>query len=115
MDITITCRDDNREKIIADVTYRINLTADCMLDWKIERFGEAISAKADCNSHIGMVENSFDKLLELYPMIDISASYTLTVREDDSSAQWWESISISTEINNDGVKYLKKNQSTYWN
>ena len=44
-----------------------------------------------------MVEDSFDKLLELYPMIDISASYTLTVREDDSSAQWWESVNISTE------------------
>ena len=115
MDITITCRDNDREKIIADVTYRINLTADCMLDWKIERFGEAISAKADCNSHIAMVEDSLDKLLELYPVLDISASYTLTVREDDSSAQWWESVSISTEKKSDGTGYLKKSSGTYWN
>ena len=61
MDIMITCSDIYREDIIKDVIHRINLTADCMLDWKIERFGEAISAKADCNSHIGMVEDSFDK------------------------------------------------------
>ena len=115
MDITVICCDDNREKIIADVTYRINLTADCMLDWKIERFGAAISAKADCNSHIGMVEDSFEKLLELYPMIDISASYTLTVREDDSSAQWWESVNISTEKKSDGTRYLKKHSGTSWN
>lgn len=115
MDITITCCDVDRENIIKDVTYRINLTADCQLDWKIERFDEAVSATTDCNSHIGMVEESFDKLLELYPMLDIKASYSLTVREDDSSAQWWESISISTEVKSDGSKYLKKSQSTYWN
>ena len=115
MDITIGCCDIDREKIIADVTYRINLTADRVLDWKIERYGETISAKTDCNSHIAMVEDSLDKLLELYSMLDISASYTLTVREDDSSAQWWESISISTEEKSDGSKYLKKSQSTYWN
>ena len=115
MDITITCSDIDREDTIKDVIHRINLTADCMLDWKIERFGEAISAKADCNSHIGMVEDSFDKLLELYPMIDISASYTLTVREDDSSAQWWESVNISTEKKSDGTRYLKKRSGTYWN
>lgn len=114
MDILIRCCDNNKEEVIKDVIYRINLSADKALDWNVERVGEAIYCKSDCNSQIGMVIKSFDKLLELYPALDINASYSYQVREEDGSAYWFETETIETVHNADGTAYIKRNTSTNW-
>lgn len=115
MDITIACRSKESDSIIKAVMKQVNQSAECELDWKIEHGGNAIYISTDCNSHIGNVVKSFHDLLETYQTLDIRASYSYSCREDDGSADWWESVSISTETNPDGSKYLRESSSTYWN
>lgn len=115
MNITIISREENNEEIINDITRKINQTAARELDWKIEHIGKAIFLSTCCYKNETQIESLFDEILKLYPKIDINASYSYSIREDDGSADWWETVSISTVENSDGTRYLDKSCSTYWN
>lgn len=56
----------------------------------------------------------FEKLVERYPELDVEASYSYDVREDDRSAQWWGTTRIYSEREN-GVTKIVSSSSTYWN
>lgn len=115
MDIFITVRGEDSENTAKDVIEQINTSADAILDWKIEHVGESIYCNAICDNHVGTVIQTFENLLELYPALDISASYSYTVREEDRSANWFVVEEMRTEYKEDGTAYLKRSSGTYWN
>lgn len=56
----------------------------------------------------------FEALVEKYPELRVSASYSYDVREDDRSAQWWGTTRIYSERENGETKIVSSS-STYWN
>ncbi|HCT90655.1 MAG TPA: hypothetical protein DF613_04615 [Lachnospiraceae bacterium] len=54
------------------------------------------------------------ELTEKYPLLDLWASYSHEIREDDRSAQWWETKTIKTERHPDGSASLVTDSSIHW-
>lgn len=54
------------------------------------------------------------ELTEKYPLLDLWASYSREIREDDRSAQWWETITIKTERHPDGSASLVTDSGIHW-
>lgn len=54
------------------------------------------------------------ELAEKYPQLDLWASYSCETREDDRSAQWWETKTIKTERRPDGSASLATDSSIHW-
>lgn len=60
------------------------------------------------------LEKAFKVIVEIYDKVILYADCSYSVREDDRSAEWWESITISTELK-DGKKCVTSSNGTYWN
>lgn len=56
----------------------------------------------------------FNGLIAEYPPLDLYASYTYDIREDDHSAQWWERKTLKTERRPDGSTVLSTGSSIHW-
>ena len=56
----------------------------------------------------------FEELVKKYPQLDVEASYSYDIREDDRSAQWWGTTNIYSEWE-DGEVQIVSRSSTYWN
>lgn len=56
----------------------------------------------------------FEELVKKYPQLDVEASDSYDVREDDRSAQWWGVTRIYAERENGETKIVSSS-STYWN
>lgn len=54
------------------------------------------------------------ELAEKYPLLDLWASYSCEIREDDRSAQWWETKTIQTERRPDGSASLVTDSNIHW-
>lgn len=115
MDLQISCYEENALEIINKAIADVNKCAGNDLDWKIETGKYMVAGKTKVTENIGRIEKYLEKLLADYPQINISASYSCSCREEDGSAQWWESVNISTEKDKDGTKKLKVSSGTYWN
>ena len=60
------------------------------------------------------LEKAFKVIIEIYDKVILYADCSFSVREEDKSAEWWESITISTEYR-DGKKQVTSSNETYWN
>lgn len=60
------------------------------------------------------LEKVFKVIIEVYNKVILYADCSYSVREDDGSADWWESITINTEYK-DGKNQVTSSNGTYWN
>lgn len=56
----------------------------------------------------------FEELVKKHPELNVEASYSYDVREDDRSAQWWGTTRIYSKKENGEIKIVSSS-STYWN
>lgn len=56
----------------------------------------------------------FEELIKNYPNLNVEASYSYDVRENDRSAQWWGTTKIYSQ-KEDGEIKIVSSSSTYWN
>ena len=106
MDVTIYFKNVDKEQIIEEFKKAL----DKEIDWKIKDF----SISADVEMYEGKAQEIFEKLLDRFPDIDFYGSYSISVREEDRSAQWWETYTIKSAVK-DGRKVIKTSCSTGWN
>lgn len=114
MEIYLSCKAENAEQVLQSAMDAINVCAEKTLDWKVERFGKCFNGKTVCYNNETKIEALFDKFLEQFPELDIDASYSFDVREDDYSANWFGYATVKTAVREDGTKYLDKSCGTYW-
>lgn len=60
------------------------------------------------------VISAFEELVKIYPELEVEASCSYDVREDDRSAQWWGTTRIYSKRENGETKIVSSS-STYWN
>lgn len=56
----------------------------------------------------------FEELVKRYPKLNVEASCSYEVREDDRSAQWWGTTKIYSQRENGEIRIVSSS-STYWN
>lgn len=56
----------------------------------------------------------FEALVHRYPELQVEASYSYDVREDDNSAQWWGTTKIYSQ-REAGEPKIVSSSNTYWN
>ncbi len=79
-------------------------------EWECSDTSLAVSMQVSEREIIGIL----GELMKRYPMLDVKASYSQEVREDDRSAQWWETVKIDSKEEN-GEKIIVRSSSVYWN
>lgn len=83
---------------------------DKTVTWDID--GHIMKSVISANDEV--IVELFNKIIEIYPDVDLNGSYSMDIREDDGSANWWSSTSISTERRN-GKPSIFVSSETYWN
>ncbi len=110
MDILICTHDKDASRIFEDVkAYFSREFPDAELSWN--RSGPVLKASLDTSAE--EITRAFEALVKSYPQLDVEASYSYDVREDDRSAQWWGTTRIYSEREN-GETRIVSNSSTYW-
>ena len=72
------------------------------------------SFKADCFFLEEKILDILKGLIEQYPQLNLFASYSFDIREEDDSAQWWRTVTIKTNHHSDGTTTLDVDSSTNW-
>ncbi len=83
---------------------------DKMFEWKYT--GQELSASLQISEE--EITAAFEELVKRYPQLNVKAVYSQDIREDDRSAQWWQTTKIYSEEKN-GEKKIVSSSSTYWN
>lgn len=111
MDILISAYGENASLVLENVkTYFSQEFSDKEFTWK--RSGPILTTSLDTGEN--EITKVFEELVGKYPELDVSASYSYDVREDDRSAQWWGTTRIYSE-KQDGETKIVSSSSTYWN
>lgn len=80
------------------------------LEWRCR--GGAIATSLSAGER--EITRVFEALVKQYPGLDVEASCSYEVREDDRSAQWWGITKIYSEEEGGEIKIVSSS-STYWN
>ena len=91
-------------------TYFSQEFPDAECEWKCQ--GTTLAAALPVNEN--EIIRVFEGLVKKYPQLDVSASCSCEIREDDRSAQWWRVTRIYSQ-KEDGQKKIVSSSSTYWN
>lgn len=83
---------------------------DKKFEWKYT--GQVLSASLQISEE--EITAAFEELVKRYPQLNVKAVYSQDIREDDRSAQWWQTTKIYSEEKN-GEKKIVSSSSTYWN
>lgn len=111
MDILI-CTHEKDTSIIFDTVkaYFARKFQDEAFTW--ERSGTTLKTSLQAGEK--EVTEVFEKLVERFPELELEASFSYDVREDDRSAQWWGITRIYSQRENGETKIVSSS-STYWN
>lgn len=111
MDISIKIHEEDFQLISENIkNYFLQEFPDAEFVWKCEGTTLETSTSVSENEIIRV----FEDLVEKYPRLDVKASCSCEIREDDRSAQWWRVTEIYSE-EDDGQKKIVSSSSTYWN
>lgn len=111
MDILICTHEENASSILENVrAYFSQEFPEEELEWKCTETRLTVSLSAEEQE----ITRAFEELVEKYPGLQVEASYSYDVREDDRSAQWWGTTKIYSEKENGETKIVSSS-STYWN
>lgn len=80
------------------------------LEWKCAGTTLTVSLSASEKEITGI----FEELVKKYPGLEVEASFSYDVREEDRSAQWWGTTRIYSKEENGETKIISSS-STYWN
>lgn len=84
-------------------------------DKNIEWVDSAFAIETKIDFGYGTIMDALQSICDKIPEItSVSAYYTYEVREDDYSANWWGSTTISSKLV-DGRLVLSESSSTSWN
>jgi len=112
MNIQISSCAKNADVILKEGMERISEAAKDKPQWKKDQNFHRYNAECDVSEN-DMIP-VFRELIAKYPELDIFASCSHSVREDDRSAQWWSTTTIKTERHRGEAKTLSIDTSTYW-
>lgn len=111
MDILIYTRETSSSSVFEHVKdYFTEKFPDKEFEWDCSDTSLAASVQVGEKEIVGI----FEELVRRYPLLDVKASFSQEVREDDRSAQWWETVKISSKEEN-GEKKIVRSSSVYWN
>ncbi|MCQ2466963.1 MAG: hypothetical protein MJ166_05550 [Clostridia bacterium] len=81
------------------------------IEWTVS--GRNLATEIDFG--YGDIKGVFQNMIDEIPDIsDVYATYSYSVREDDSSAEWWGTSTVCSQ-KVDGKLVLIENESTGWN
>lgn len=112
MNIRISIKSEHNESILEAAMSCISRVAKGEPEW--EKYKSYGGYEAECDVSEDEILPVFNELITKYPELDIFATYSEDIREDDSSAQWWRTTRIETEHHPDGTSTLDISSSTYW-
>ena len=111
MDILICTHEKDASLVFENVkAFFLQKFSDRVFAW--ERSGTILKTSLQADEK--EITEAFEKLVERYPELDVEASYSYDIREDDRSAQWWGTTRIYSERENGETKIVS-GSSTYWN
>lgn len=110
MNIKISIKAKN-DAVVQEAMTCINQAADDEPQWERDNYGYYETV---CDAAENDILRVFNELIAKYPELNIFASYSQDIREDDSSAQWWRSTTIKTKHHPDGTATLDIDSGTYW-
>lgn len=111
MDISIKIHEEDFQLISENIkNYFLQEFPNAEFEWKHQDTTLAASFPVSENGIIRV----FEELVKKYPRLDVKASCSCEIREDDRSAQWWRVTEIYSE-EDDGQKKIVSSSSTYWN
>ncbi len=111
MDILIFTRESDRSSAFEDVKdYFSQEFKDKEFEWKCT--GQMLSASLQISEE--EITAAFRELVKRYPQLDVKAVSSRDIREDDRSAQWWQTTEIYS-VGENGEKKIVSSSSTYWN
>ena len=111
MDILISIQEEDFLLISERIkTYFSQEFPNAEFEWKHQGTTLAASLPVSENEIVRV----FEDLVKKYPRLDVKASCSCDIREDDRSAQWWRVTEIYSE-EEDGQKKIVSSSSTYWN
>lgn len=91
---------------------RINRAAAGCPQW--EKHGSGGVCETTCDIPEKDILPLLNDLAEKYPLLDLWAAYSCEIRENDRSAQWWETKTIQTERRPDGSASLVTDSRIHW-
>lgn len=114
MDILINTHDYNHEKDVSLIFEKVKACfsqefPEKEFEWKHSGTIFSTSKQLDEKE----ITRVFEELVNAYPKLKVEASCSYNVREDDRSAQWWNTVRIYSEKRNGETKILCST-STYW-
>lgn len=112
MNIRITVKAEQNEAILEEAMTRIEQAASDKPEW--DKYGITRGYVTECEVPESDILPVFNELIAKYPELDVSATYSEDIREDDMSAQWWRTTEIKTMHCPDGTSKLDISSSTYW-
>lgn len=112
MNIQLCINTQNTDNVLEEGMERISQISQDKLQWKKHKIYNCY--ETECNIPAEDIIPIFDELITKYTSLDISASYSCDIREDDHSAQWWSTTVIRTEHHPDGTATLITNSTTNW-
>lgn len=112
MHIQVSMNIPDTDTVLEKVMECINQAAKDKLQWKKHKIHDSYETR--CGVHEEDIISVFHELQEKYPELNLYASYSHSIREDDSSAQWWETVKIKTERYADGTVKLSTDSSINW-
>lgn len=111
MDILIYTEDEDSSIIFEGVkNYFLNEFSNQEFEWKLS--GTALTTSLNISEN--EIIKAFEELVKKYPELNVTASHSYDIREDDRSAQWWATTKIYSEKENGEIKIVSSS-STYWN
>ncbi len=111
MDILICTHEENDSTVLENVkAYFSQEFPTEKLEWKCTGTRLTVSLSAEEQE----ITRAFEELVKKYPGLQVEASYSYDVRENDRSAQWWGMTKIYSEKENGETKIVSSS-STYWN
>ncbi len=111
MHIKISIKSENADAILGEGMECINRAAGDAPQWEKNELYHYY--ETECKVTENDIVPVFNGLIAKYPALDLYAVYTEDIREDDRSAQWWRTTTVTTEHHPEGSK-LSFESSTYW-
>lgn len=111
MDVFITAWRRDASPVLEEIkSYFADRFPDMDLEWK--RAGAMIRTSLSTDEET--ITAVFRELIGRYQDLEVEARYSFDIREDDRSAQWWETVRIYSE-EEDGETRIFRSSDVYWN